>query len=109
MQLSGAPPAPLPIADLAIENTCTAIFRNGTVQLAEQVDWPEGQRLVVMPVAAPPSPIKLTGHVIIVGFGLAGRCVADLLDSVGVPYVIIEMPPQQNSWVRIGSGNRPRA
>jgi len=93
MQLGATLPSALPIVDFAGEDTCAAVFRDGEVQLAEPVDWPDGQRLVVVPVAAPPSPITLTGHVIIVGFGLAGRCVADLLDSAGLPYVIIEMNP----------------
>jgi CPA2 family monovalent cation:H+ antiporter-2 len=30
---------------------------------------------------------------IIVGFGLAGRCVADLLDQVGIGYTIVEQNP----------------
>ncbi len=79
--------------DSVTENTCGAVFRDGQVQLDESVDWSDGQRLAVFPVAAALSPIDVSGHVIIVGFGLAGRCVADLLDSAAIPYVIIEKNP----------------
>jgi len=50
-------------------------------------------RLVVTPVYPPPGGTKINGHVIIVGFGLAGRCVADLLDRAGMSYTIIERNP----------------
>ena len=36
---------------------------------------------------------KIDGHVIIAGFGLAGRCVADLLERAGLPYTIVEQNP----------------
>jgi CPA2 family monovalent cation:H+ antiporter-2 len=44
-------------------------------------------------VYPPPGATRINGHVIIVGFGLAGRCVADLLDSAGLSYTIIEKNP----------------
>jgi hypothetical protein len=31
----------------------TATFRNGRVELAESVDWPEGTRVEIRPLAAP--------------------------------------------------------
>jgi len=70
--------------------TYGATYRDGQVRLDESVDWPEGLKLVVTPVHPPPGGAKINGHVIIVGFGLAGRCVADLLDSAGMSYTIIE-------------------
>lgn len=70
------------------------MYRDGQVRLDETVDWPEGTRLVVSPVHPPPGGTPINGHVIIVGFGLAGRCVADLLDSAGVSYTIIERNPE---------------
>jgi CPA2 family monovalent cation:H+ antiporter-2 len=60
------------------------------VVLDEPVDWLPGTRLTVTPLPPPPNGAQLEGHVIVVGFGLAGRCVADLLDSSGLPYTIIE-------------------
>ncbi len=72
------------------DNTCGALFRNGRVELDHETHWPEGQRLIVAPVVAP-LVIDPKQHVIVVGFGLAGRCVADLLDLNKIPYVIVEM------------------
>lgn len=67
-----------------------AVYVNGQVRLDGPVDWPEGTRLKVCP-AAPTSPTSNgDGIVIIVGFGLAGRCVADLLDTAGRSYSVIE-------------------
>ncbi len=65
-------------------------YRRGQIVLDEPVDWPDGTRVQVTPVSPPLHGAKLGGHVIIVGFGLAGRCVADLLDGGGIPYTIIE-------------------
>ena len=93
MQVGSPSPSSHRIVDSPSEDTCGAVFRNGRVELDEPVDWHEGQRLTVFPLAPAPVPIDHSGHVIIVGFGLAGRCVADLLDSVAIPYVIIEKNP----------------
>ena len=76
--------------DLTSGRSCGATYRDGQVRLDEPADWPEGLRLTVTPVYPPPGATRINGHVIIVGFGLAGRCVADLLDSSGMPYTIIE-------------------
>lgn len=67
-----------------------ATFRGGKIVLDRAVDWSEGTRLEVHPAALTANGPKLDGHVIIVGFGLAGRCVADLLDHAGLPYTILE-------------------
>ena len=77
-----------PGADQAVGAT----YRKGRVSLDAVAAWPEGTRLVVTP-APPAPPAELTGHVIIVGFGLAGRFVADLLDNAKVTYTIIERNP----------------
>ncbi|MEK7730548.1 MAG: NAD(P)-binding protein, partial [Planctomycetota bacterium] len=71
-----------------------ATYCDGQVRLEETVDWPEGMKLVVTPAYPPPGGTPINGHVIIVGFGLAGRCVADLLDSAGMSYTIIERNPE---------------
>ena len=70
-----------------------AVFRERKVELDDQAYWPDGTRLMVMPVSQPDSASGLDGPVIIVGFGLAGRCVADLLDQAKLPYTIIERNP----------------
>lgn len=71
-----------------------AVYRGGSVQLDGPVSWPEGTRLTVTPVLMPTEGWEeIEGDVIIVGFGLAGRCVADLLDRVNVGYTIVEQNP----------------
>ncbi len=57
------------------------------------MDWPSGTRLIVTPVRPISCDDGLDGHVIIAGFGLAGRCVADLLDHAKVSYSIVEKNP----------------
>jgi len=70
-----------------------ATYRDGHVELDGNADWPEGTRLVVSAKTPQEIDQSLQGHVIIVGFGLAGRCVADLLDGTGLTYSIVEKNP----------------
>jgi hypothetical protein len=73
--------------------TYHATYLGGRIELDEPQDWPDGTRVCVTPVHAVEGREAIRGHVIIVGFGLAGRCVADLLDRVKRPYTIIERNP----------------
>ena len=66
---------------LTSDNSQDAIYHDGQVHLDGPVDWPDGTRLVVSPVFSIQADKWTDGHVIIVGFGLAGRYVADLLDT----------------------------
>ncbi|MFQ5590576.1 MAG: NAD-binding protein [Phycisphaerae bacterium] len=75
------------------DSTQDAVFQGGGVQLCGPVNWPEGTKLVVQRVPSDSLEVHIDGHVIIVGFGLAGRCVADLLERAGVLYVILERNP----------------
>jgi CPA2 family monovalent cation:H+ antiporter-2 len=75
------------------EQSQEGVYRNRRVELDGPVDWPEGTKLVVTPVLPPAAASRLDGHVIIVGFGLPGRCVADLLDRAKLSYTIIEKNP----------------
>ncbi len=70
-----------------------ATYSDGRVHLDEPPDWPEGARVCVTPLCPVEGARPIRGHVIIVGFGLAGRCVADLLDVAELPYTIIERNP----------------
>ncbi|MFQ5462903.1 MAG: NAD-binding protein [Phycisphaerae bacterium] len=70
-----------------------AKFVAGRVVLQEPADWEEGASLIVTPAPPCPSEPHLDGPVIIAGFGLSGRCVADLLDQAQVPYVVVERNP----------------
>ncbi len=69
------------------------VLRDERVVLDEQVDWPDGTRLLITPLFPADHPDLKTEHVIIAGFGLAGRCVADLLEHAGISYTIIERNP----------------
>ena len=75
-----------PVADESLGAT----YRDRQVHLDGPADWPDGTRLVVTPVLPLEGEGEIDGHVIIVGFGLAGRCVADLLDHAKLSYTIIE-------------------
>jgi CPA2 family monovalent cation:H+ antiporter-2 len=75
------------------DQTLSGVYEDDCVRLDRPVDWPEGTRLVVTPVLPPEGAMDDDGHVIIVGFGLAGRCVADLLDRTNHSYTIIERNP----------------
>ena len=70
-----------------------ATYRDQQVHLDGPADWPDGTRLIITPILQPETQKHAVGNVIIVGFGLAGRCVADLLDGAKVPYTIIEKNP----------------
>ena len=71
-----------------------AVYRHGQLELEGQVDWPSGTRVLVQPIGPPPGGVRdLAGPVIIAGFGLAGRYVADLLNSGDIPYVVVEKNP----------------
>lgn len=68
--------------------------------------------------AARPLPVELprAGHAVIIGFGLPGRAVADTLNGLGLPLVIIEANPdmvkrcQENGLpILHGDGRDPRA
>lgn len=67
------------------------IYENGVVRLSAKVDWPDGIRVSVR-IADVVSNVDNgeLGKVIIAGFGLSGRWVADIFDRHGIDYVIIE-------------------
>ena len=70
------------------------VFHHGQVELDGPVDWPAGIRVVIQPVEAfSEAAAGAGGPVIIAGFGLGGRYVADLLDHGGIPYVVVEQNP----------------
>ncbi len=76
-----------------LNHSFDAVYRDGQVTLRDAVDWPDGTPVTVTPTPMAQSPISIEGHVIIVGFGLAGRCIADLLGGAGIPYSIVERNP----------------
>lgn len=70
-------------------------YHDGRIRLDVPVAWPEGTRVAVR-VVAPPNEVRPQDHgpVIIAGFGLPGRCVADVLDHYGVAYSIVDTNPE---------------
>lgn len=67
------------------------VYRNGFVELVDPVDWPEGARVRVSlsrgAVGAVPAGIS---KVIVAGYGLPGRCVAEFCDQAEIDCVVIE-------------------
>lgn len=79
---------------LPIEESYRAVYRNHQIILEESVEWPDGTRLLVSPMMPSPDALStIEGHVIIVGLGLAGRYVADLMSVAGMRCVVIERNP----------------
>ncbi len=70
-----------------------AVYRHNQIILSQQVDWPDGTAVLVTPAVASADGNPRPGHAIVVGFGLAGRYVADLLDSLRMSYTIVERNP----------------
>lgn len=75
------------------EQSFGAVYRGGQLHLDGSVDWPEGTRVRVTPLLPPNAVCEIDGHVVIVGFGLAGRCIAELLSTAKIPYTIVEQNP----------------
>jgi CPA2 family monovalent cation:H+ antiporter-2 len=74
--------------------SCRGIYRGGLVRLLEQAPWDDGTPVEVCPAEAPAADvIKNMGHVIIAGFGLAGRWVAEIFDRHGIDYIVVEQNP----------------
>jgi len=74
--------------------TYRGIFRGGLVQLLEDAPWDEGTPVEVSLAEAPSADfINQMGLVIVAGFGLAGRWVADIFDRHGIDYIVVEQNP----------------
>jgi len=75
------------------QNEYMGFYADGVVHLSAQVDWPNGTPVCVR-VAEPLPGDRANGlvlrKVIIAGFGLAGRWIADIFDRHGIEYVIVE-------------------
>lgn len=69
-----------------------AVFRDHRLILDEPVDFPDGTCFDVVPRFVDDD-VSIEGHVIIAGFGLAGRHVADLVEASGLRFTVIERNP----------------
>ena len=66
-------------------------YENGMVRLAARTSWPDGTPVCVrVATLTPEVAARRFGRVILAGFGLAGRWVADIFDRHGIEYVIVE-------------------
>jgi hypothetical protein len=75
------------------QNEYLGVYADGVIRLSAQVEWADGTPVCVR--VAEPLPGKGTpggelGKVIIAGFGLAGRWIADIFDRHGIDYVVVE-------------------
>ncbi len=67
------------------------VYRNGAIELVDPVDWAEGSHVRVTLSRGPVHPIGGgVSKVIIAGYGLPGRCVAEFCDQAGIDCVVIE-------------------
>jgi hypothetical protein len=70
-------------------------YVDGVVKLSAKVDWPDGTPVLVRADGIKPAALEQSlGKVIIAGFGLAGRWVADIFERHGVDYVVVENNPE---------------
>jgi voltage-gated potassium channel Kch len=73
----------------------SGVYEHGVIRLSGRVDWQDGTRVLVRAAEPVDSPAAGEfGRVIIAGFGLPGRWVADIFDRHHIEYVIIEKNPE---------------
>jgi CPA2 family monovalent cation:H+ antiporter-2 len=65
----------------------TMILAPLPIRLLEWLPRPDGR-------PEPGSPLPLSGHTLIIGYGLNGRNVTSLLEASGFPYAVLEMNPE---------------
>lgn len=66
-------------------------YEGGQIRLAARTDWADGTPVLVRVAnLTPDDAARRLGTVIVAGFGLAGRWVADIFDRHGIKYVIVE-------------------
>jgi hypothetical protein len=97
LQLGGAVMAQLrePPVEKPDELGYLGTYEQGAIHLAGPVDWAEGTRVTVNVAETPARQAsdQPFGKVIIAGFGLAGRWVADIFNRHKIPYVIVDQNP----------------
>ncbi len=76
------------------KNEYLGVYEDGVIRMSAKVDWPDGTPVVIRVAEFSPEQARELGRVIIAGFGLAGRWVADIFDRHGVDYVVVERNPE---------------
>ncbi|HOA72017.1 MAG TPA: NAD-binding protein [Phycisphaerae bacterium] len=70
-------------------------YENGVVRLAARTNWPNGTPVCVRVAdLSPEDAARGFGKVIIAGFGLAGRWVAEIFDRHHIEYVVVDKNPE---------------
>lgn len=72
-------------------------YEDGVVKLTKPVEWPDGTGVLVLHVpqdSALPIGLHEIGHVIIAGYGLAGRFIADVFRRHDMRFVVVEKNPR---------------
>jgi len=75
------------------QNEYLGVYSEGIVHLTAQVDWADGTFVsvrVAEPLPGRAADGRELGRVIIAGFGLAGRWIADIFDRHNIEYVVVE-------------------
>lgn len=86
--MSASNPAPEPEEYLGY-------YENGVVRLAARTHWPDGTPVCVRVAnLTPEDAARRFGKVIVAGFGLAGRWVADIFDRHRIEYTIVDENPR---------------
>lgn len=71
------------------------VYSEGVIHLSAGVNWAEGTPVLVRVADVDASTASVHfGKVIIAGFGLAGRWIAEIFDRHGVEYVVVDANPQ---------------
>lgn len=107
---------PSPMSEVVESTQCEAIeyagvYHAGVIHLSARVDWPDGTPVVVRHACREPACVNgPLGKVIIAGFGLAGRWIAEIFDRHGIEYVVVEKNPetveaQRKLGIKVVEGN----
>jgi voltage-gated potassium channel Kch len=67
------------------------VYQDGAIRLSGAINWPDGTPVTVRVADIDyDHAARQLGKVIIAGYGLAGRWLADIFDRHGIEYVIVE-------------------
>ena len=81
-------------SESAEANVYLGVYREGRVKLMAPPPWEDGTTVEVRVCEPGRCDGPRIGPVIVAGFGLAGRWIADIFDRHGIDYVVIELNPK---------------
>jgi voltage-gated potassium channel Kch len=67
---------------------------DGRVVTTGALPWSEGTEVLIQPMHPGFPGSTTSGHVIVAGFGLPGRCAVELLAVLDIPHIIVEQNPE---------------